>query len=265
MNKNQHTFEAKNIVTGYDKKIIIDGIDLSVPSNKVSVIIGSNGCGKSTLLKTMARLIKPLSGDIVIDGKKITTMPSKKLAQILGLLPQSPVVPEGITVWDLVSRGRFPYQNLFSSLNKEDFEAVEEALEIMGISELANRCIDELSGGQRQRVWIAMALAQQTDILLLDEPTTYLDLAHQLEVLEVLDELNKKYNTTIVMVIHELNNAARFADHMIGVKKGKICCKGTAEEVMTKENLRELFNIDSEIVTDPRTKKPVCITYDMVR
>ena len=155
MNKNQHTFEAKNIVTGYDKKIIIDGIDLSVPSNKVSVIIGSNGCGKSTLLKTMARLIKPLSGDIVIDGKKITTMPSKKLAQILGLLPQSPVVPEGITVWDLVSRGRFPYQNLFSSLNKEDFEAVEEALEIMGISELANRCIDELSGGQRQRVWIA--------------------------------------------------------------------------------------------------------------
>ena len=265
MNKNQHTFEAKNIVTGYDKKIIIDGIDLSVPSNKVSVIIGSNGCGKSTLLKTMARLIKPLSGDIVIDGKKITTMPSKKLAQILGLLPQSPVVPEGITVWDLVSRGRFPYQNLFSSLNKEDFEAVEEALEIMGISELANRCIDELSGGQRQRVWIAMALAQQTDILLLDEPTTYLDSAHQLEVLEVLDELNKKYNTTIVMVIHELNNAARFADHMIGVKKGKICCKGTAEEVMTKENLRELFNIDSEIVTDPRTKKPVCITYDMVR
>ena len=265
MNKNQHTFEAKNIVTGYDKKIIIDGIDLSVPSNKVSVIIGSNGCGKSTLLKTMARLIKPLSGDIVIDGKKITTMPSKKLAQILGLLPQSPVVPEGITVWDLVSRGRFPYQNLFSSLNKEDFEAVEEALEIMGISELANRCIDELSGGQRQRVWIAMALAQQTDILVLDEPTTYLDLAHQLEVLEVLDELNKKYNTTIVMVIHELNNAARFAHHMIGVKKGKICCKGTAEEVMTKENLRELFNIDSEIVTDPRTKKPVCITYDMIR
>ena len=265
MNKNQHTFEAKNIVTGYDKKIIIDGIDLSVPSNKVSVIIGSNGCGKSTLLKTMARLIKPLSGDIVIDGKKITTMPSKKLAQILGLLPQSPVVPEGITVWDLVSRGRFPYQAFFKGMNKEDFEAVEEALEIMGITELANRSVDELSGGQRQRVWIAMALAQQTDILLLDEPTTYLDLAHQLEVLEVLDELNKKYNTTIVMVIHELNNAARFADHMIGVKKGKICCKGTAEEVMTKENLRELFNIDSEIVTDPRTKKPVCITYDMVR
>lgn len=265
MNNNQHSFEGKNIVTGYDKKIIIDGVDITIPSNKISVIIGSNGCGKSTLLKTLARLIKPISGDIVIDGKKVTSMPSKQLAKVLGLLPQSPVVPEGITVWDLVSRGRFPYQTMLKSMSKEDFEAVEEALEIMGITDLANRCVDELSGGQRQRVWIAMALAQQTDILLLDEPTTYLDLAHQLEVLEVLDELNKKYNTTIVMVIHELNNAARFADHMIGVKKGKICCKGTAEEVMTKENLRELFNIDSEIVTDPRTKKPVCITYDMVR
>ncbi|MFR2989321.1 MAG: ABC transporter ATP-binding protein, partial [Faecalibacillus sp.] len=142
---------------------------------------------------------------------------------------------------------------------------VDWALKATGISEFRDRKIEDLSGGQRQRAWIAMALAQQTDILVLDEPTTYLDLAHQLEVLEVLDELNKKYNTTIVMVIHELNNAARFADHMIGVKKGKICCKGTAEEVMTKENLRELFNIDSEIVTDPRTKKPVCITYDMVR
>ena len=159
----------------------------------------------------MARLIKPLSGDIVIDGKKITTMPSKKLAQILGLLPQSPVVPEGITVWDLVSRGRFPYQNLFSSLNKEDFEAVEEALEIMGISELANRCIDELSGGQRQRVWIAMALAQQTDILLLDEPTTYLDIAYQVEILDLLTDLNRKRGTTIVMVLHDINLSARYA------------------------------------------------------
>ena len=217
MNNNQHSFEGKNIVTGYDKKIIIDGVDITIPSNKISVIIGSNGCGKSTLLKTLARLIKPISGDIVIDGKKVTSMPSKQLAKVLGLLPQSPVVPEGITVWDLVSRGRFPYQTMLKSMSKEDFEAVEEALEIMGITDLANRCVDELSGGQRQRVWIAMALAQQTDILLLDEPTTYLDLAHQLEVLEVLDELNKKYNTTIVMVIHELNNAARFADHMIGV------------------------------------------------
>ena len=178
MNNNQHSFEGKNIVTGYDKKIIIDGVDITIPSNKISVIIGSNGCGKSTLLKTLARLIKPISGDIVIDGKKVTSMPSKQLAKVLGLLPQSPVVPEGITVWDLVSRGRFPYQTMLKSMSKEDFEAVEEALEIMGITDLANRCVDELSGGQRQRVWIAMALAQQTDILLLDEPTTYLDIAY---------------------------------------------------------------------------------------
>ena len=259
MNKNQHTFEAKNIVTGYDKKIIIDGIDLSVPSNKVSVIIGSNGCGKSTLLKTMARLIKPLSGDIVIDGKKITTMPSKKLAQILGLLPQSPVVPEGITVWDLVSRGRFPYQNLFSSLNKEDFEAVEEALEIMGISELANRCIDELSGGQRQRVWIAMALAQQTDILLLDEPTTYLDIAYQVEILELLKDLNKKTKKTIVIVIHELNQAARYADNLVCMKNGKIYSKGKVHDIFNETMLKDVFGIDSIVIPDPITNRPMCI------
>ena len=265
MNKNQHTFEAKNIVTGYDKKIIIDGIDLSVPSNKVSVIIGSNGCGKSTLLKTMARLIKPLSGDIVIDGKKITTMPSKKLAQILGLLPQSPVVPEGITVWDLVSRGRFPYQNLFSSLNKEDFEAVEEALEIMGISELANRCIDELSGGQRQRVWIAMALAQQTDILLLDEPTTYLDMSYQLEVLEVLEKLNKEKNITVVIVLHELNNACRFADNIIGFKKGKVICEGKPLDVITKENLKKIYGIEANLTISEDGKYPICMEYDLFR
>ena len=259
MNKNQHTFEAKNIVTGYDKKIIIDGIDLSVPSNKVSVIIGSNGCGKSTLLKTMARLIKPLSGDIVIDGKKITTMSSKKLAQILGLLPQSPVVPEGITVWDLVSRGRFPYQNLFSSLNKEDFEAVEEALEIMGISELANRCIDELSGGQRQRVWIAMALAQQTDILLLDEPTTYLDIAYQVEILDLLTDLNRKRGTTIVMVLHDINLSARYADYIFALRKGKLVSQGSPEDIITSELINDVFGLDCEVIKDPVSYSPFII------
>ena len=259
MNKNQHTFEAKNIVTGYDKKIIIDGIDLSVPSNKVSVIIGSNGCGKSTLLKTMARLIKPLSGDIVIDGKKITTMPSKKLAQILGLLPQSPVVPEGITVWDLVSRGRFPYQNLFSSLNKEDFEAVEEALEIMGISELANRCIDELSGGQRQRVWIAMALAQQTDILLLDEPTTYLDIAYQVEILDLLTDLNRKRGTTIVMLLHDINLSARYADYIFALRKGKLVAQGTPEDVITSELIDTVFGLDCKVIKDPVSHSPFIV------
>ena len=242
MNKNQHTFEAKNIVTGYDKKIIIDGIDLSVPSNKVSVIIGSNGCGKSTLLKTMARLIKPLSGDIVIDGKKITTMPSKKLAQILGLLPQSPVVPEGITVWDLVSRGRFPYQNLFSSLNKEDFEAVEEALEIMGISELANRCIDELSGGQRQRVWIAMALAQQSDILLLDEPVSGVD-QNGLELFyEILMDIKKNYDLSIILVSHDLDLVYKYSDR-VALVNGTIICSGTPKQVFNNPAAKKIFGL----------------------
>lgn len=168
MSNNKHSLEAKNVVIGYDRKIIIDGIDLTIQNNKISVIIGSNGCGKSTLLKTLASLINPVSGDIVIDGKKITSIPSKQLAKVLGLLPQSPMVPEGITVWELVSRGRFPYQTFLNMMEKYDFKAVEEVLEIMGISELANRCVDELSGGQCQRVWIAMALAKQTDILLLD-------------------------------------------------------------------------------------------------
>lgn len=243
MNKKQQSFEAKNIVTGYEKKVIIDGIDLSIPSNKISVIIGSNGCGKSTLLKTLARLIKPVSGDIIIDGKKITTIPSKKLAQVLGLLPQSPVVPEGITVWDLVSRGRFPYQAFFKGMNKEDFEAVEEALEIMGITELANRSVDELSGGQRQRVWIAMALAQQTDILLLDEPTTYLDIYHQIEILELVKELNKEYNLTVVMVLHDINQAMKYSDNIIVMKNGKIIDYGKANEVINIKLLNEVYNI----------------------
>ena len=235
MNNNQHSFEGKNIVTGYDKKVIIDGIDVTIPSNKISVIIGSNGCGKSTLLKSLARLIKPISGDVVIDGKKVTSNPPKELALVLGLLPQSPVVPEGITVWDLVSRGRFPYQTFLKGMSKEDFEAVEEALEIMGVSELANRCVDELSGGQRQRVWIAMALAQQTDILLLDEPTTYLDIAYQVEILDLLTDLNRKRNTTIVMVLHDINLSARYADYIFALRKGKLIKQGSPDEVITSE------------------------------
>ena len=256
---NKHLFEAKNIVTGYDKKIIIDGVDITIPSNKISVIIGSNGCGKSTLLKTLARLIKPVSGDIVIDGKKITSMPSKQLAKVLGLLPQSPVVPEGITVWDLVSRGRFPYQSFFKSMDDEDFKAVEEALEIMGITELANRCVDELSGGQRQRVRIAMALAQQTDILLLDEPTTYLDIAYQVEILDLLTDLNRRRNTTIVMVLHDINLSARYADYIFALRKGKLIKQGSPEEVITSELIDDVFGLDCEVIKDPVSKSPFII------
>lgn len=259
MNENEQLLEAKDIVTGYDKKIVVDGIDITIPSNKISVIIGANACGKSTLLKTLARLIKPISGKVLIDGKKITSMPSKKLAQILGLLPQSPVVPEGITVWDLVSRGRFPYQSFFKSMNQKDFEAIEEALEIMGITELANRCVDELSGGQRQRVWIAMALAQQTDILLLDEPTTYLDIAYQVEILDLLTDLNKKRGTTIVMVLHDINLSARYADYIFALREGKLIDKGEPEKVITSELIWTVFGLDCVVIQDPVSNSPFIV------
>lgn len=259
MNKKQQIFEAKNIVTGYDKKIIIDGIDITIPSNKISVIIGANACGKSTLLKTLARLIKPKSGDVIIDGKKITSIPSKELAKVLGLLPQSPVVPEGITVSDLVSRGRFPYQTLLKGMDQTDFDAVEEALEIMGITELANRSVDELSGGQRQRVWIAMALAQQTDILLLDEPTTYLDITYQVEILDLLTDLNRKRGTTIVMVLHDINLSARYADYIFALRKGKLIDQGTPSEVITSELIDKVFGLDCTVIKDPVSSSPFIV------
>jgi iron complex transport system ATP-binding protein len=259
MTKKQQLFEAKKIVTGYDKKIIIDGIDIAIPSNKISVIIGANACGKSTLLKTLARLIKPVSGEVVIDGKKITSMPSKQLAQILGLLPQSPVVPEGITVWDLVSRGRYPYQSFLKNMDKTDFEAVEEALEIMRITDLANRSVDELSGGQRQRVWIAMALAQQTEILLLDEPTTYLDIAYQVEILDLLTDLNRKRGTTIVMVLHDINLSARYAHYIFALRKGKLIDQGIPSEIITSELIDAVFDLDCVVIQDPVSFSPFIV------
>ena len=255
---------TKNLNISYGNLEIVKDLNLNIPKGKITTIIGANGCGKSTILKTIARILQPKSGDIYVYDKNIKDQSSKELAKTMAVLPQSPQAPSGLTVEELISYGRFPHQKGFGNLKKEDNDIVTWALEVTGIKEFRDRQIEALSGGQRQRAWIAMALAQQTDILVLDEPTTYLDLAHQLEVLKLLEELNRKQGTTIVMVIHELNNAARFADHMIGVKKGKIACQGNAYEVMTKENLKELFNIDAEIVKDPRTQKPVCITYDMV-
>lgn len=257
--------ETKDLNISYGSLDIVKDLNLSIPKGKITTIIGANGCGKSTILKTVARILQPKSGSIYIDGKDINSQKTKELAKIMAVLPQSPQAPSGLTVEELIAYGRFPHQSGFGKLKKEDEDIVNWALKVTGILEFRDRPIEALSGGQRQRAWIAMALAQETDILVLDEPTTYLDLAHQLEVLNLLEELNKKQGTTIVMVIHELNNAARFADHMIGVKKGKIVCQGNAHEVMTKENLKELFNIDAEIVSDPRHNKPVCITYDMVK
>ncbi|AQM60453.1 ABC transporter ATP-binding protein [Clostridium baratii] len=255
---------TKDLNISYGNLDIVKDLNLEIPKGKITTIIGANGCGKSTILKTLARIIKPKSGSIYINDKELNSQDSKELAKAMAVLPQSPQAPSGLTVEELISYGRFPHQKGFGKLKDEDKDIINWALEKTRILEFRDRPIEALSGGQRQRAWIAMALAQETDILLLDEPTTYLDLAHQLEVLKLLEELNKKEGRTIVMVIHELNNAARFADHMIGVKKGKIVCQGTAHEVMTKENLKEIFNIDAEIVNEPRSGKPVCITYDMV-
>ena len=255
---------TKNLNISYGNLDIVKDLNLDIPKGKITTIIGSNGCGKSTILKTIARIIQAKSGDIFVNNINIKEQSPKDLAKVMAVLPQSPQAPSGLTVEELIAYGRFPHQKGFGKMRKEDEDIVTWALQSTGIEEFRERPIEALSGGQRQRAWIAMALAQQTEILILDEPTTYLDLAHQLEILKLLEELNRKQGTTIVMVIHELNNAARFADHMIGVKKGKVVCEGTAHEVMTKENLKELFNIDAEIVEDPRNNKPVCLTYDML-
>nr|WP_317334008.1 ABC transporter ATP-binding protein [uncultured Romboutsia sp.] len=255
---------TKNLNISYGNLDIVKDLNLDIPKGKITTIIGSNGCGKSTILKTIARIIQPKSGDIFVNNINIKEQSPKDLAKVMAVLPQSPQAPSGLTVEELIAYGRFPHQKGFGKMKKEDNDIVTWALKSTGIEEFRERPMEALSGGQRQRAWIAMALAQQSEILILDEPTTYLDLAHQLEILKLLEELNRKQGTTIVMVIHELNNAARFADHMIGVKKGKVVCEGTAHEVMTKENLKELFNIDAEIVNDSRNNKPVCLTYDMV-
>jgi iron complex transport system ATP-binding protein len=257
--KQTPVFSARNLVAGYEKKIIINSIDVVIPENKISVIIGSNACGKSTLLKTLARLIRPEAGQVCLDGKEISSIPPKQLARILGLLPQSPVVPEGITVSDLVSRGRYPYQSFLKGLSSQDYEAVEEALEIMGITELADRSVDELSGGQRQRVWIAMALAQQTDILLLDEPTTYLDITYQIEILDLLTDLNRKKGTTIVMVLHDINLSARYADYIFAVQKGNLIAQGEPSEIISEELIKQVFGLDCAVIKDPVSGSPFIV------
>jgi len=256
MSFRKHTFQAKDLVAGYADRMILDHISLEIPSNQISVIIGANACGKSTLLKTLARIIKPVSGEVLLDGQPIHKIPSKQLARVLGLLPQSPIVPEGITVADLVGRGRYPHQSMFGTWSKQDYEAVAQAMEIMNITDLANRHIDELSGGQRQRVWIAMALAQQTDILFLDEPTTYLDITYQIEILDMLTDLNRQFGTTIVMVLHDINLSARYADYLFAVRQGKLIAEGRPSDVITSQLIKDIFGLDSTIIQDPISNSP---------
>ena len=239
-----------HVCLGYGDRTIVPDLSLSIPAGKITAIIGPNGCGKSTLLRGISRLLKPSSGEITLDGQPVASYGGKEFARMVGLLPQSPIAPEGITVADLVSRGRYPYQGLFRGNTREDDAAVAWALEATNTLELAERQVTELSGGQRQRVWIAMALAQDTDILLLDEPTTYLDLAHQVELLDLLADINDRRGTTMVMVLHELNLAARVAHHLVAMKGGDIAAAGTAAEVMTGENLHRIFGLRAS-VADP--------------
>ena len=257
--KHAGTLSATGLRTGYESRTIIDGLDIRIPDGKISVIIGGNGCGKSTLLKTLARLLKPSAGQVLVDGRAISTIPTKKLAQKLGLLPQSSLVPDGIRVSDLVARGRFPYQSFMRGLQREDYEAVHEAMELMGITPLMDRSVDALSGGQRQRVWIAMALAQQTDILLLDEPTTYLDIAYQVEILDLLCDLNRQRGTTIAMVLHDINLSARYADYMFALRDGTLRYEGTPREVVTAQTMKEIFDLDCVVVDDPVSGTPLIV------
>ena len=247
---------AKDISLGYGERDIITGLSVDIAPGKVTSIVGPNGCGKSTLLRSLSRLLRPTGGEIFLDGKAISEIPTKQLAASLGLLPQSPIAPDGIVVTDLVGRGRTPHQGLLGRWSQEDYDIVQESMEMTGVAELAERSIDELSGGQRQRVWIAMALAQRTDILLLDEPTTYLDIKHQLEVLDLLVELNETYGTTIAMVIHDLNLAARYSDELIAVSNGNVYAQGSPQDVMTQQTVKDVFGVDSVIVEDPVSGLP---------
>jgi iron complex transport system ATP-binding protein len=254
-----HELAVRNLSSGYNGVNVVNGVTMTVPSGRISVIIGANACGKSTLLKTCARLIKPSRGAVVLDGEPLSRIPARKLARLLGLLPQSPSAPEGIPVADLVGRGRFPHQSFLRGWGRADYHAVAEALETMGILDISERGVDELSGGQRQRVWVAMVLAQETDILLLDEPTTFLDLPHQIEILDQLTSLNRRRGTTILMVLHDINLAARYADHIFALQDGKLAAEGPPERVITRELIRRVFSLDCLIVADAVSGSPMVL------
>lgn len=255
----KHTLEATGLTLGYGEKDIIEGLDVTIAPGRITAVVGANACGKSTLLRSMSRLLAPRAGQVVLDGKQVHRLPAKSLARILGLLPQSPIAPEGITVADLVGRGRNPHQKLFARWSKADDEAVAEALDATDTAALADRPVDELSGGQRQRVWIAMALAQQTDVLLLDEPTTFLDVAHQIEVLDLLTDLNQRRGTTVVMVLHDLNMAARYADELVAIASGTVHSSGAPADVLTVEMVRDVFGLESRVIEDPTSGTPLML------
>ncbi|WP_380285828.1 ABC transporter ATP-binding protein [Kitasatospora purpeofusca] len=254
-----HRLEARDLTLAYEARTVAEKLSLRIPDGRVTVIVGPNACGKSTLLRALGRLLKPVRGAVLLDGEELARVPTKQIARRIGLLPQSPSAPEGIAVADLVARGRQPHQSWWQQWSAEDETAVAEALERTSTAELAERGVDELSGGQRQRVWIAMALAQGTDILLLDEPTTFLDIAHQVEVLDLVRRLNVERGRTVVAVLHDLNQAARYADHLVAMREGRIVAQGPPAEVVTAELVREVFGLESVVVPDPVTGTPLVV------
>ncbi|WP_207837450.1 ABC transporter ATP-binding protein [Williamsia soli] len=250
---------ATDLQVGYGERTVIDGLDVTIPDGKITTIVGPNGCGKSTLLRSLVRLLKPTGGQVLLDGSDIATLRTKDVARILGLLPQNPVAPEGLTVVDLVSRGRHPHQAWYRQWSHEDEVAVATALEQTNCTELAERTIDALSGGQRQRVWIALTLAQQTDVVMLDEPTTYLDLSHSIDVLDLVDDLCSKHGKTIIMVLHDLNLAIRYSDWLVVMREGTIIREGAPADVITTELLQEAFGLRSQVMTDPISGGPMIV------
>ncbi|MEU5774931.1 ABC transporter ATP-binding protein [Streptomyces venezuelae] len=250
---------ARALTLAYEDRTVVERLDLTIPDGKVTVIVGPNACGKSTTLRALGRLLKPRSGAVLLDGTSLATLPTKKIAQQIGLLPQTPVAPEAITVADLVARGRQPHQRWWQQWSDADERAVTEAMERTDVVSLADRPVDELSGGQRQRVWIAMALAQDTGLLLLDEPTTYLDISHQVEVLDLVRQLNHERGRTVVVVLHDLNQAARYADHLVAMKAGEVVAEGAPAKIVTEELVREVFGLECVVVPDPVTGSPLVV------
>lgn len=249
---------ARGVTVGYGGRMVIDGLDVAIPPGVITTIIGPNGCGKSTLLRTLSRLLKPTRGTVVLDGDDIVKLRTRDVAKKLGLLPQAPVAPEGLTVSDLVARGRHPHQSWLRQWSSDDAAVVERALAMTGVSDLADRPVDSLSGGQRQRVWISMTLAQGTDLLLLDEPTTYLDLAHAIDVLDLVDDLHES-GCTVVMVLHDLNLATRYSDNLVVMREGAILAQGHPREVITAELLHEAFGLRARVIDDPVGDRPLIV------
>ncbi|MFJ6631722.1 ABC transporter ATP-binding protein [Streptomyces sp. NPDC091376] len=256
---------AESVTLAYDQRVIAEDLSVEIPDNSFTVIVGPNACGKSTLLRALSRMLKPSTGRVLLDGQTIHSMPAKKVARTLGLLPQSSIAPDGITVGDLVARGRYPHQGLLRQWSREDERVVQESMAATGVAELADRYVDELSGGQRQRVWIAMALAQQTPLLLLDEPTTFLDIQHQLEILDLCAELHETQGRTLVAVLHDLNQAARYATHLIAMRDGRIAAEGAPGDVVTAELVERVFGVRAQVIDDPETGTPLVVPLARAR